>query len=165
MGATMDRIDLKTQKVSYLLEKEIELHRLLIECLEQEYKHMIQLSVLELDACVQSKEAILDEIWNHESLLSQETGFMKLNEFMVGLNLEAQQLLRDPAQTLLLLIGDAQSLNRRNALFAEGSLLRIDEMKKNVLGISSNTSKENYSNSGLQNPINEQGGRLLSTEA
>jgi hypothetical protein len=48
---------------------------------------------------------------------------------------------------------------------AEDSLKRIEDLKKNVLGLETASSKEVYSSHGVRNPTPEQGGRLLSTEA
>lgn len=123
----------------------------------------------------QTKEILVGEIWNHEQLrlkvtekIARELGLqndLTLNRIASSLVSPAEsEKLRSAGTALQLLIAQAKEANAKNMGFAEKSIARIEEMKRNVLGMNNNT-KENYSNSGVRQPITEQGGRLLSTEA
>lgn len=164
----------KVEQMRFVLEKLITLHRGLIGLLEEEHSHMIQLDVKGLVEAAHAKEVFLAQIVEHENLRMKIT-----EEVMNDLGLTdptlaniSEKLPDKEEQKRLLLIRDtlnelilrAKEVNARNMGFASSSIERIEFMKKNVLGLG-NTSNENYSQSGSLNPITEQGGRLLTTEA
>lgn len=163
-------------ELQYLLEKLIALHRNLLDVLREEHGHMVAIDVKGLGETAHAKEVMLGEIWNHEQLrikaaerlsvaLALDPRSATLLSISAALPAPDGEKLRSARTALNLLVSQAKELNARNMAFAENSLQRIDEMKKNVLGLANNTNKENYSNSGVRQPTPEQGGRLLSTEA
>jgi flagellar biosynthesis/type III secretory pathway chaperone len=160
----------------YTLDKLIALHRNLADLLREEFSHMVKLDAKSLTEATQTKEVLLNEIWNHEQLraraadriavsLSIDPKQASLGAIAEASSAEDREKLKNLGNVLVLLVREAKELNTRNMDFAENSLVRIEDMKRNVLGLSNNTPKENYSNSGSRQPISEQGGRLLSTEA
>jgi flagellar biosynthesis/type III secretory pathway chaperone len=163
-----------SNELYYILEKLVALHGGLCDLLREEYSHMVSVDTKGLGEAAHAKETILSEIWSHEQLrirqceaLCVALGIDKsatLLSIADRLGADAEKF-RAARRTLGLLVAQAKDLNAKNMEFAEGSLTRIEEMKRNVLGITGATNKENYSNSGSRQPITEQGGRLLSTEA
>lgn len=165
-----------SNELRFVLEKLLVLHGGLVEVLRLEYAQVAGVDLKGLAESAHAKEVMLGEIWNLEQL--RMTAAEKLATTL-GLNSQAASLLdiaamlpqnegdqlRSARIALNLLVQQAKDLNASNMNFVESSLCRIEEMKRNALGISSEASKENYSNSGSRQPLGEQGGRLLSTEA
>ncbi len=172
------QVDVKASSAElyYSLEKLVALHRNLIDLLREEYVHMAAVDLTGVSETARAKEAVLTELWNLEQLrikcatnLAVAVG---LNEADVPLLKIAEKLsapdgekLRTLRIALNLLVGQAKELNSKNMGFAQSSLSRIEVLKRNALGLGNTAKKENYSNSGVRQPIAEQGGRLLSTEA
>jgi flagellar biosynthesis/type III secretory pathway chaperone len=165
-----------SSELQYLLERLVTLHGNLIELLRQEYLHMGALDVPGLAEVTHAKEAVLNDIWSHEQLriicvdnlaASLELGekSASLLNIASALSEEDGEKLRAARTALNLLVSEAKGLNAKNMVFAESSLNRIEEMKKNAMGLNNTAVKENYSNVGTRQPIPEQGGRLLTTEA
>ncbi|MBI3558480.1 MAG: flagellar export chaperone FlgN [Deltaproteobacteria bacterium] len=160
----------------YSLEKLVALHRNLIGILREEYGHMAVINLAGVGETARAKEAILSEVWSFEQLRikcalnlaaalgldATEVSLVKIAEQLPAAEGEKLRVLRT---ALNLLVGQAKELNTKNMAFAQSSLARIEEMKRNALGLNHTAKKENYSNSGVRQPIAEQGGRLLSTEA
>lgn len=172
----MDNKNLGSNELQFILEKQIALHRNLVELLREEYAHMGSLDVKSLAEVSNSKEAMLSEIWNSEQLrmktvevLCQNLGLdassATLSSIADALPPEEADRLRKARTALSLLMAQAKEANSKNMAFAESSLDRIDQMKRNALGLGNTAVKENYSNAGVRQPVAEQGGRLLSTEA
>lgn len=165
-----------SNELRFVLDKLLVRHSGLVELLRAEYAHVALLDLKGLTEAAQAKELLLEEIWNLEQLRIVAAEKLALS---LGLNSRQATLLdiaaalpqaegdqmRSARTALNLLVQQAKELNITNMDFVESSLGRIDEMKRNALGISNQTSKENYSNSGSRQPLAEQGGRLLSTEA
>jgi flagellar biosynthesis/type III secretory pathway chaperone len=163
--------------LEYALEKLIALHRSLVDLLAEEYAHMGAVDIKGLAEAAQTKEVLLSEIMTHEEL--RLTAALDLAK-KVGASPESAQSLailtkhlsdsdahrvRQLGTVLTMLVTQAKEANIKNMSFVEASLERIEQMKKNVLGLNNNAPKENYANTGLRQPVTEQGGRLLSTEA
>lgn len=163
-------------ELQYVLDKLVALHSNLVEVLRNEYSHMSTLDTKGLSECAHAKEVLLGEIMSHEQLrivatekfakaIGLEPSTATLLSIAAALPQDDGDVLRQIRTALNLLMQQAKEQNAKNMGFAESSLERIDQMKRNVLGISSQGSKENYSQSGSRQPLAEQGGRLLSTEA
>ena len=161
-------------KLFHLLERLVQLHQGLIELILQEKHEMSDLNMQGMLECAQSKENLITEIFNHENLrlqvLTEICGSLNINSETTLLGLssytdeESFKKLKNIRTTLNLLMEKAKDLNQQNMAFANESMERIDEMKKNILGLGNNT-KENYSQGGMRTPMPEQGGRFLTTEA
>ncbi len=162
----------QTDELFHVLEKMIGLHRTLIGVLAEEYAHMTAVDVKGLFETAQTKEVLVNEIWNLEQLRMKVANSIAenlkttptLEEIASALPKFSADRLKQSKTVLGMLVNQAKDSNQRNMQFAESSLIRIDEMKRNILG-NNNNNRENYSNSGTRQPINEQGGRLLTTEA
>lgn len=169
--------NIEISELRFVLDRLVALHGNLVEVLRVEFAHMTDLDVKSLGEATNAKEVILSEIWNLEHLRIQAC-----EKVATSLGLDAQNAtlltianalpeaqdgayLRQVRTALGLLVDKAKTLNTQNMDFAAASLGHIDEMKRNVLGISNQASQENYSQSGSMQPLPEQGGRLLSTEA
>lgn len=168
----------KSSELSFLMEKLVALHRNLVDVLDEENRHMVALDTKGLFETAQTKEVLIAEIWNVEQLRLRVTEMLTLlaglpagTAVPVTLQTLTNHLPKEQASKLAasrtalqLLMERARERNMRNMGFAQQSLGRIEEMKRNIMGLNNNNS-ENYSNSGVRQPITEQGGRLLSTEA
>lgn len=172
----MDRLN----ELQFILEKLAAVHRILLDVLEEEHTHMVQLDIPALGEAAHAKEVLLAEIWDLEQLRQKtveeiavsrgldpnKTTLKELSEnISKSTSAETVNKLASVREVLQLLVEQAKERNQRNMTFANDSLARIEELKRNVLGLSSPSSKENYSNQGTRQPNAEQGGRLLSTEA
>lgn len=165
-----------SSELHHILERQVALHRNLVDLLREEYAHMGAVDINGLAEASRAKEVILSEIFNLEQLrikaverIVAEIGVQPSQATLLAIAeavgpVEAERL-KATRTALTLLVAQAKELNSRNMDFAQGSLARIDEMKRNALGLTNTAIKENYSNSGARQPIPEQGGRLLSTEA
>lgn len=165
----------KTRELDHVIDRLVTLHQNLSELLQVEYDQMATVDVHGLGESAHAKEVLLGEIWNHEQLrlkiVAQLAPLLKINpataslqEIGAALPAYIGERYKAARDSLQLLMERARELNARNMAFAESSLARIEELKRNVLGANGNNS-ENYSSSGARQPILEQGGRLLSTEA
>jgi hypothetical protein len=166
----------ESKQLHGVLEKLIGLHRSLCELLRDEHAHMIAVDLKGLADAAGAKESLLAEIWSFEQARIRQTeeiirqlGIQPTEATLLAI---ADKLpspdsedLRNARTALNLLVNQARDLNTRNMAFAEESLSRIEELKRNALGLTNTATKENYSNSGARQPVQEQGGRLLSTEA
>lgn len=172
----MDRLN----ELQFILEKLATIHRTLLGVLDEEYAHMVQLDIPALGEAAHAKEVLLSEIWDLEQLRQktvqelaaqhgldpEKTTLKEISEnISKQVSGETVTKLSSIREVLQLLVEQAKELNQRNMTFANDSLARIEELKRNVLGLTSPSSKENYSNQGTRQPNAEQGGRLLSTEA
>lgn len=166
----------KIQELHFVLDKQVMLHRNLIDVLREEFSHMATLDLKGLAETSYAKEVLLNEIWNLEQLrikaveaiaptLKLDPDTATLANLAAAIKNQDGEKLKNARTVLNMLIGQARDMNAQNMSFAEASLGRIEEMKRNALGLNNNTVKENYSNGGVREPMAEQGGRLLSTEA
>lgn len=171
-------MDLKSSsaELNHVLERLVALHRSLVDLLREEFAHMGTADVKGLAETARTKEVLLSEIWSLEQLrmkavakmagsLNIPAGEASLQKLADTLNKADGEKLRALRTALNLLVVEAKDLNAKNMDFAQDSLARIEQLKRNVLGINSGASMENYSNNGARQPAQEQGGRLLSTEA
>lgn len=165
-----------TNELYFILEKQVALHRNLADVLQEEYAHMGAVDVKGLGEAAHAKEVLLSEIWNLESLriklvekLAGELGLLlkdaNLQTIAAALPRAEGEKLQTIRTALNMLISEAKDLNARNMGFVENSLVRIEQLKRNALGLTNKSNKENYSNNGVRQPLPDQGGRLLSTEA
>lgn len=164
----------QVSELLFIFEKQAGLHRALIDLLNQEYQHMGSMDVVAISECARSKEVFIQEIFQCEVLRRELlTKFAAQNKLSVDdLSLTTlftytseadSKKLTETRAILVALVEQATELNRRNMDFAAESLDRIEILKRNVLGIQNDV--ENYSQSGSRQPMTEQGGRLLTTEA
>lgn len=172
------QVDVKTNssELHHILGRLVALHRNLVDILQEEYGHMSAVDVKGIAETSHAKEVILAEIWNLEQLrqksvsglavsLGLASGDATLAKIAERSQKQEADKLRAVRDALNALITQAKELNSRNMSFAHGSLSRIEQMKRNALGLTNSAVTENYSNSGARQPVPEQGGRLLSTEA
>ena len=172
------QVDIKTSSAElyYSLEKLVALHRNLIDLLREEFVHMVAVDLTGVSETARAKEAVLTELWNLEQLrirsatnlanaLGLDAPDVSLLKIAEQLSAPEGERLRVLRTALNMLVVQSKELNNKNMVFAQSSLSRIEVMKRNALGLSNTAKKENYSNSGVRQPIAEQGGRLLSTEA
>lgn len=171
----MDR-KISSDELFHILEKLVALHRNLVDLLNEEYSHMSVVDVKGLSEAAHSKEILMSEIFNLEQVrikivekiattFGLKTEDATLLSIASALNSTEGDKLRSIRVALNLLVVQAKDLNARNMDFVQSSLARLEDMKRNALGLSNTAVKENYSNSGARQPLPEQGGRLLSTEA
>jgi hypothetical protein len=163
-------------QLQHILDRLIIVYRTLNDILREEYAHMSQLDVKGMAEAAHAKEVLLGEVMNLEQLrltcseqLAKSVGLdpQKVTILMLSEKLPKPQsdILKNARTVLMLLVNQSKELNAKNSVFAESSLGRIAEMKKNVLGLNNNNTKDNYSANGSRQTQTEQGGRLLSTEA
>lgn len=162
----------------FIMERLVSLHRHLLDVLDEEYAHMIGVDANGLLETSKTKEVLVGEIMNSERLriqtadaVARTLGFnfsgvngVTLAELSSRLQKIDAEKLQNYKNVLQLLMVRAKESNSRNMVFVENSLVHIETMKKNILGLN-NTSNENYGNTGERAPLDEQGGRLLSVEA
>jgi len=164
------------QELLTTLQRLLTLHRQLLEVVRAERQALLGVDVQKIQELAMQKQSVLDEIVALErdrvrltltvagvwGLSPQQA---TLNEIVLraqAISLKLSEQLRSVHQTLQLLISRIQEQNQSNRVLVEGSIERVEIMKRNVLGEAVPRS-ETYSPTG-QRQAQSSGARLLSTE-
>lgn len=130
------------------LKHQLTLYRQLIELLREEKEHLIGARLKEIREATYSKEAIFDEIHREEfrrqRWVKQAAEFLGVAEKEITLELVASRIWPDQFEplvslrnTMLHMVKKAREMNLDNKRLVEQALLDTQEMKKHILGFSS----------------------------
>lgn len=126
-----------------LLSRHIGLHRQLLDLVRLENEAIVQMNLKEIQEITFSKEAVINAIQNCEDqrkLVSEKLGASELEKLILNLqdagNTSLSEQFRTAYNTLKLLIEHISNQNDENKSLVEHSLVHIQNMKKNILGIS-----------------------------
>jgi flagellar biosynthesis/type III secretory pathway chaperone len=170
-------MDQQLDRLYEILQKQIGLHRQLLELIRAERTALEQADVKEIQDVSYSKEVTIHAIQQaemerirHLAALSAETKtnltdlpLSRFVELVQKYNLKTADQFRSVQNTLKILIDRVQEQNTENRLFVEKSLEHIAVMKRNVLG-EANPKNDTYTQKGKKSDL-AASARILSKEA
>jgi flagellar biosynthesis/type III secretory pathway chaperone len=156
------------------LRHQISLYRQLLDLVREERLQVVELKYKELRESTFSKEALIDEIQREEQRrklwVHSAAQFIGLPEKDTTLEIIASRIAREQYEalmslknTLVVLVKKSRELNEDNRKLVEAALRDTQEMKKNVLGLTSEQAKV-YGPRGQMN-TKENTSRILNKEA
>lgn len=159
------------------LKHQLALYRQLVDLLRSEKEYLIQVALKEVRESTYSKEALLDEIhreeyrrkkWNKEAAT-----FLGLKEEDITMEVVATRIAAtDQYESLMSLklalqhlVKKAAEMNLENKALIESALKDAQQLKKNILGLTSDMAQVYGPKGNLGPGAKEQGARFLSKEA
>lgn len=159
------------------LRHQLTLYRRLVDLLREEKEHIIAIRLKDVRESTYSKEAILDEIHREEfrrrKWVADAAKFLGIPEKDITMEIVAAKL-APPEQyeglvslklTLLHLVKKARDMNQDCRALVESALKDAQQMKRNILGLSSDQAQTYGPKGSMDNNGREQGARFLSKEA
>jgi len=154
-----------------LLNRHIGLHRQLLEMVRQEHEALTQIDLKEIQEITFSKEALIYAIQvceKERKEVSEKLGVQSMEALIQALEnnqrMEQAKGFRSAFTTLKLLIERIKDQNDQNSTLVENSLEHVQNMKKNLLGLSE-TRSNTYSSQGQAQGSGESKPRLIEKEA
>jgi len=171
----MEGIAPNTDEFMANLKHQVTLYRQLIDVVRDEREHIVALRLKELRESTYSKEAIIDEIQREEYRrllwIRNAAKILEKNEKEITIEIIANQFA--PVQyeafmniknTLLVLVKKAKDSNLENKKLVEIALGDAQEMKKNILGLTTDQPKV-YGPKGNMDPVKDNSARMFNKEA
>lgn len=166
----------KIEELINNLKHQITLHRQLTDLLREEKEHLIAVRFKEIREATYSKEAILDEIrreefrriaWTNEAAKAIGMPAKEITLEIIAKKIaspEQFEPLMSLKNTLLVLVKKTKEMNGDNKRLVEVAIKDANEMKRNLLGISSGQPQV-YGPKGNIGAVRDQSARFLSKEA
>jgi hypothetical protein len=148
-----------------------------VDLLREEKEHIVGVRLKELRECTYAKEALLDEPHREEyrrRRWSMETAsFLGVQEKDVTMELIATRIapadqyepLMSLKLALLHMVKKAGEMNSDNKALVESALKDAQQMKRNILGLTSDQAQVYGPKGNMGSGAREQGARFLSKEA
>lgn len=158
------------------LKHQVTLYKRLVDLCREERKFLVAVQLKELRDCTYAKEALLDEIQREEyrrnRWVADAAKLIGLSEKEITLEIIGDKLapkeMWEPIlslkNTLLVLIKKCAEMNQDNRKLAENALRDAQQMKRNVLGLTSDQPQV-YGPKGNMGAIPDKSARLLNKEA
>lgn len=155
------------------LRHQLTLYRQLIDVLRDEREHLIAVRFKEIREATYAKEAIFDEIHREEfrrrNWVKQAAAVLGVAEADVTMEMVAAKLggpeLYEPLislrNTLVHMLGKAKEMNLDNKRLIESALKDSHELKKNILGLSSEKPQTYGPKGSMGNNQRDQSARFL----
>lgn len=165
----------KKAKIEAIFNNLVDLHKELIDLAKIEYLNLVEADLKALDEVSLKKELIIGEILKKEderkAILKAVCGFKNKEKITLKALIEKasktdvqfSKRLRIIHKTLLLLVEQIQSQNKKNHELIESSLNHIQEMKSNILNECSKQTSTYNKKATKDNKT--RGARFLSQEA
>lgn len=159
------------------LRHQLTLYRQLIELLRDEKEHVVGVRLKEIREATYAKEAILDEIHREEfrrrKWTREAAAFLGVQESEITMELIASRIggsehyesLMSLKTTLSHIVKKAKEMNLENRALVESALKDAQELKRNILGISSDQPQTYGPKGNMGGGPRDQGARFLSKEA
>jgi flagellar biosynthesis/type III secretory pathway chaperone len=165
----------KIEELTANLKHQITLHRQLTDLLREEKEHLLAVRFKEIREATYAKEAILDEVrreefrrqaWTSEAAKAIGISPQEITMEIVANKIAPEQFesLMSLKNTLLVLIKKTRDMNNDNKRLVEAAIKDTNEMKRNLLGISSGQ-PQTYGPKGNIGAVRDQSARFLSKEA
>ncbi len=131
------------------LRHQLSLYRQLVDVLRDEKEHLIAVRFREIRECTYSKEALLDEAhreefrrhkWTQRAALFLGVSLQDVTMELVATKIGGPELyepLVSLRNALVHLVRKAKEMNSDNKRIVESALVDAQELKKNILGLSS----------------------------
>jgi flagellar biosynthesis/type III secretory pathway chaperone len=159
------------------LKHQLALYRQLVDLLREEKEHLIKVSLKEVRECTYSKEALLDEIhreefrrkkWNQEA-----AAFLQMKDSEITMEIVATKIAStDQFESLMSLklalqhlVKKAAEMNVDNKALIESALKDANQLKKNILGLTSDMAQVYGPKGNMGSGAKEQGARFFNKEA
>jgi flagellar biosynthesis/type III secretory pathway chaperone len=159
------------------LRHQLTLYRRLVDLLREEKEHIIAVRLKDVRESTYSKEALLDEIHREEfrrkKWISEAAKFIGIAESEITMELVASRI-APPEQheqlvslklTLLHFVKKSREMNQECRALVEAALKDAQQMKRNILGLSSDQAQTYGAKGSMDNGGREQGARFLNKEA
>jgi len=159
------------------LRHQLSLYRQLVDLLREEKEHIVGVRLKEVRECTYSKEALLDEVYREEyrrqKWVKEAAGFLGIPEAEVTMEIVASRIApTDQFETLVSLklalthmVKKAREMNSDNRALVESALRDAQQLKRNILGLSSDQAQVYGPKGNMGSGAREQGARFLSKEA
>lgn len=159
------------------LRHQLAIYRQLVDLLREEKEHVVGVRLKELRESTYSKEALLDEAHREEfrrqKWVKEAAQFLSMSEKEITIEVIATRL-AEPAQyegivslklALVHMVRKAREMNYENRLLVESALKDAQQLKRNILGLSSDQAQVYGPKGNMGSGTREQGARFLSKEA
>ncbi len=157
------------------LKHQITLYRQMIDVVREEREHVVHVHLKELRESTYSKEAIIDEIQREESRrlqwLNAAAKILQMPAKEITIEIVGNRLAREHFEalmnlknTLVVLVKKAREMNAENKKLVEMALHDSQEMKKNILGLTTDQPKV-YGPKGSMGQMKDSSARILNKEA
>ena len=157
------------------LRHQITLYRQMIEVVREEHEHVVQVHLKELRESTYSKEAIIDEIQREETRrmrwLEAAAKVLQIPAKEITIEIVGNRMAREHFETLmnlkntlLVLVKKAREMNADNKKLVEMALHDAQEIKKNILGLTTDQPKV-YGPKGNMGQMKDSSARILNKEA
>lgn len=159
------------------LRHQLSLYRQMVELLRIEKEHIVGVHLKEIRECTYSKEAILDEVQREEfrrlRWVKEAAAFLKIPEQEVTMEVVAKQIggtesfesLMSLKHALLVMVKKSREMNQENRALVESALRDAQNLKRNILGLSSDQPQVYGPKGNMGNGARDQSARFLSKEA
>lgn len=159
------------------LKHQLAIYRQLVDLLREEREHIVGVRMKEMRESTYSKEALLDEAHREEfrrkAWVKEAAAFLRMRESEVTIEVIAQRMApRDQHESMISLklalihmVKKAREMNSDNQALVEAALRDTQQMKRNILGLSSDKPQTYGPKGSMDSGAREQGARFLSKEA
>jgi flagellar biosynthesis/type III secretory pathway chaperone len=159
------------------LNHQLALYRQLVDLLREEHEHVVGVRLKEIRECTYAKEALLDEIQREEFRRARWTreaaAGLRMAESEVTMEIIASQIggpalyesLMSLKLALVHMVKKAREMNYENHKLVESALKDAQELKRNILGLSSEQPQVYGPKGSMGSGVRDQSARFLSKEA
>ena len=159
------------------LRHQLSLYRQLVDLLREEKEHLVAVRLKDVRECTYAKEALLDEILREEHRrrrwVAEAAASLSVPEAELTVETLAHRLApldqhdgyRSLKSTLAHLIKRARDMNDENRRLTEVALRDAQELKKNILGLSSGQPQTYGPKGSVGQGPRDQSARFLNQEA
>ena len=159
------------------LRHQLTIYRQLVDLLRVEREHIIAVRFKEIRECTYSKEALLDEIQREEfrriRWVKEASLFLGLPEKEVTMEVVATRIGASEQfeqffslkQAMLHMVKKARDMNQDNQALVESALKDAQQLKRNILGLSSDQPQVYGPKGNMGGQAREQGARFFNKEA
>jgi flagellar biosynthesis/type III secretory pathway chaperone len=159
------------------LKHQLAIYRQLVDLLREEKEHIVGVRLKEMREATYSKEALLDEAhreeYRRQRWVKEAAAFLKMKESEITMEVIATRMApRDQHESMISLklalihmVKKAREMNTDNQALVETALRDTQQMKRSVLGLSSDKPQTYGPKGSMDSGAREQGARFLSKEA
>lgn len=159
------------------LRHQLTLYRQLVDLLRAEREHIVAVRFKEIRESTYSKEALLDEIQREEfrrvRWVKEAANFLGVLEKDLTMELVASRIgapeqfegLMSLKHTMVHMVKKAREMNQDNQALVESALKDAQQLKRNILGLSSDQPQVYGPKGNMGGQAREQGARFFNKEA
>jgi flagellar biosynthesis/type III secretory pathway chaperone len=172
----MDGLAPDLEELTKNLKHQLTLYRQLVDLLRSEREHIVAVRLKDIREATYSKEAILDETQREEfrrmRWVKQAATFLGIAEKDLTMEMVAAKIggpeqyesMFSLKQTLLVMVKKARDMNKENQLLVTAALKDAHQLKKNILGLSSDQPQVYGAKGNMGSAVRDQSARFLNKE-